>query len=238
MKALKQLLKESEQKYIDIHSVDLQREYRKYAAELFDNDMPLIPIMIKPIKSGAMVEATVNRLTGKLTLKHMILSSKYKFTEERLKNVLVHEMIHVWTIHNQLRDYGGMHGVYFSRKMDEINARGGYTITVHDVGAESAIENKKGVYIFLAHEKGSQKFLMSVLDEKAKDTLSEYLTKWYDYMTKDNVRKYETYFLLSHDNELMTYPKSRMVKTLKKFIIKDHYYAKLIANSQVLRHES
>jgi hypothetical protein len=238
MKSFQNILKESEDKYIDIHSVDLQREYRKYAAELFGNDMPYVPIEIRPIKAGACVDGLIHRLTGHQKIKRMVMSSKYKFTPERLKNVLVHEMIHVWIMHNQIREVGGMHGLHFQKKIHEINSRGGFNIGLNDDGAESAVENKKGIYVLLAHQKGTQKFLMSVLADNQKDDLSAYLFDWYDYMDAANEQVWELYYLLSNDNQLMTYPKSRMAKTLKKYIIKPDYYKSLITHSKVIRHQA
>ena len=234
MKSFKQYLLEYESEFIDIHSVDLQSLYHKYNIEYFNNELPDIPIEIRSIKAGAQVEATQNSMTQKFTLKKLVMSSKYKYTEERLKNVMVHEQIHIYLMYNQSRDTS-MHGVYFQRKMRELNARGGVTIGINDDGAVSNVENKKGIYIFLARQKGTPKFLMSVFEEKQKDILSDYLFGWYDYPDDDGEQRWEQTYVLSYDHELMTFPKARTTKTIRKFIITEPFYNSLIENSTVIR---
>lgn len=236
MKRYSQYLVEHESEFIDIHSVDLQAEYRKYNAELFSNDLPYIPIEIKPMKYGAAVDATRNKLSGRFTLTRLVMSSKYKFTAERLKNVLVHEMIHVWLMHNQVRDTD-MHGVWFQRKMREINALGGFTIGTSDVDAVSNMENKKGLYVKLAHKQDTSKYLLTVFDAKYLKEFDQHLSEWYSNMGCDpNCDPlWETYLLLSHDPQLMTYTKPRSIKGLKRYIIKEPYYTSLITDSTLIR---
>jgi hypothetical protein len=232
MKPFKQLLRESE--FIDIHSVNLKSLYRKFNAEYFNNELPDITIEIRSIAAGAEVRATQNKLSKKFTLQSLVMSSKYKYTENRLRNVFCHEMLHVFLMYNQIQDTN-MHGIFFQRKMREINAQGGVTIGLNDDGAVSNVENKKGIYIFLTHQKGTDKFLMSVLQDTQKDVLSEYLFGWYYYPDDDGEHKWEQYYLQSFDHELMIYPKARTTKTIRKFIIKEPFYDSLIENSTIIR---
>jgi hypothetical protein len=76
-----------------------------------------------------------------------------------------------------------------------------------------------------------------VFDEKYLKDFYPRFMDWYSNMDKDPEVDplWETYLVISYDSALMTYTKPRTVKTMKRFIIKQDFYDKLIAGSAIVR---
>lgn len=100
---------------------------------IFGCRLPDIPLVISDAASylGMFCYRTRTHLFGKKThydLKIRI-SSRLDLPESEIEDTLIHEMIHYWILHNNIRDTS-RHGKVFRSMMSDINGRYGRHITV------------------------------------------------------------------------------------------------------------
>lgn len=118
--------------YIDLKNYDLTNLFHEINNDCFNGELELIDIIINRSKSSTgMFQYTRNRLTGEISNERITISNVFHFTEQKLKNVLAHEMLHYW-IAKQYPKEREHHGPRFIENMNRINALGKYTITIKD----------------------------------------------------------------------------------------------------------
>jgi hypothetical protein len=116
---------------INADSINLQQEYDKLNRQLFNNELPKIPLQWSGRKTAlGHVRSLINKRTGEQKLVHLAMSTFYKTSYRQFKNTLAHEMIHVKIIASGKRDYGGKHGYLFNDEANRINGMNlGFKIT-------------------------------------------------------------------------------------------------------------
>lgn len=94
-------------------------------------ELKVIPVKINSNKNNAATfRCTINRLSRERNNQHFTFNKMLRWTQEKLNNVMAHEMIHYYltTI-----DKNDGHGHYFKQEMRRINnMNNDYTVTVKD----------------------------------------------------------------------------------------------------------
>lgn len=124
------LLNELEnQDIVDINKIDIQAEYDKLNQLLYGGKLPKLPLIFNSKRHGyARVTGLYNRATREVTLKNLEVSNQYKFTYKQFRDILAHEMIHVYQM--GVRKEKGGHGWDFHSEARRINGMGlGLNIT-------------------------------------------------------------------------------------------------------------
>lgn len=100
--------------------------YPKFNKQFFNNELPHInTIPVKAVNTNKVVARVIyNRYTKAIRFEYsqVVEFADRKYAEE----VLIHEMIHIWQIHN---DFSDMHGRSFKNKAYHIATQSPYQIT-------------------------------------------------------------------------------------------------------------
>ena len=136
----------SDSDIINPNEIDLYGEYNKLNKQLFNNQLPEVP-MKWGARKGSLghVNAMVNRRTGESKVNHLTISAFHSLPYKTFKNTLAHEMIHV----KQLTDgshymAASPHGFKFQQEANRINQMGlGFNITTksdEDLGVSDNVK--------------------------------------------------------------------------------------------------
>ena len=122
---------------VDFNEIDLQHEYNKLNELLFNGNLqPVTMLWNKRKGAHGVVKGTRNRLTGKITLKSLSMSQFLKVPYRFFKDVLAHEMIHVYWMQ---KDIDAKHGELFIQEMNRINSMGlGFNVSVKSDSSETS----------------------------------------------------------------------------------------------------
>ena len=114
---------------VDIRNIDLQQEYDKLNQLLYAGKLPKVPLMFDSKRHGyARVAGLFNRYTREVSIKYLAVSNLFKFTYKQFRDILAHELIHVYQM-GVMKEKGG-HGWDFQREARRINDMGlGFKIT-------------------------------------------------------------------------------------------------------------
>jgi hypothetical protein len=136
---------------VDFKNIDLVYEYEKLNDLLFNGELPKKggPIRIefawsKRKSAHGTTQSWVEKATGKI-VKIVITVSKFFDVKYNLfRDVLVHEMIHVYQAVNRVVEPNGNHGPVFHREMKRINGMGlGFDVDiVVNVGKHGLVMSK------------------------------------------------------------------------------------------------
>lgn len=196
---------------IDPASVDLQKEYGKLNAQLFDGKLGMYPMKWNRRKgAGALVRFQKARSwdgSFKLVIKGVEVSTYYQSTMIGFYSRLAHEMIHVFLIEQNI-DNG--HGHLFLAQMRRINAmKPGFEIKVSEnatdfiptVVAKTGKGKRFGVLIF------NNRSIRVFTPNHFTDTLSELIGGFTQAWLEG--QEFEWWF--SDDPTLMHYPAARSI---------------------------
>jgi len=112
---------------------DIQGIFNKYNSLCFDGKLPLPRIRIGHAKGylGQLRYKVKKDKSGKATYSDFSLNftQRYEMDQEKLEDVVIHEMIHYYIHYNNIQDTSA-HGVVFRKMMDDINIRFKRNITI------------------------------------------------------------------------------------------------------------
>jgi hypothetical protein len=197
---------------INTNDIDFQHEYSKLNQQLFNNELPEVPLKWDNRKASlGHVNSLRNRLTGQIKINYLALSAFYKISYRQFKNTLAHEMIHVKQIS---RDGRGNHGYSFSREADRINAMGlGYAIT--EVNTERTVvsdETKTKTLIGMIFNIDGRYYL-NVTTPSVYQTESDFVFNLFQRLVDNRkYREVEITAVESQNPQLMGYRISRSFK--------------------------
>jgi len=122
---------------VDFNEIDLQQEYNKLNQLLFKGNLqPVTMLWNKRKGAHGVVKGTRSRATGKITLKSLSMSQFLKVPYRFFKDVLAHEMIHVFWMQ---QDVNAKHGPLFVQQMNRINSMGlGFNVSVRSDSSETS----------------------------------------------------------------------------------------------------
>ena len=89
--------------------------------------IPTLSVMHSYRKSGEFLFVPVGK-RARLKVREIRISDYFDFTEEQLRNILVHEMIHYYIAYNHIED-DAAHGIEFTKIASKLNAEYGLNIT-------------------------------------------------------------------------------------------------------------
>lgn len=213
---------------------DLQAKYDRYNRELFDGQLPKIPITSRALKhvggvvkwkimrTGPAPNPTMVRLgrvskyagmdlvPGSLT---MTINSAYKRSDQGLDAILIHEMLHVYFAAVE-KDFGESHGPRFREMVRDLSAKVGFEIPLTDDTADLDLENGATPYGVLIVDRG--RVLISLMTEKVALGMSEE-----DFLKRVEGYRGEATLLLVKSDELtkfaLNYPVTRSASAKTKF---------------------
>ena len=114
---------------------DIQGIFNIYNSLCFDGKLPLPRIRIGHAKGylGQLRYKVKKDKSGKATYSDFSLNftQRYEMDQEKLEDVVIHEMIHYYIHYNNIQDTSA-HGVVFRKMMDDINIRFKRNITISD----------------------------------------------------------------------------------------------------------
>jgi hypothetical protein len=148
----------SDNDIIDFDDIDLAWEFNRLNKLLFDGKCKEVPLELSMRRMAhGHVSATINRLTGQITIKKLAISKFYNIPYKLFKDTFAHEMIHVYLLQQNINDN---HGTYFHREMNRINGMGlGFNISVtSDAGnldPSSSVRGRDVVFLIFKENSGS-----------------------------------------------------------------------------------
>lgn len=211
--------------YIKLTDLNLALEFDTFNHKYFNSKLPKIPIELKNIKPHGLCLSWKYKSTKRIEVQKIILSIRYKWTYEEFKNVLIHEMIHAELAIDQVYDFGGQHGIFFTKRMRELNEKFNLKIS-HNVENETivATENNKVYTVFLVHKTDGTKTILKCDSKYADMFLNETLNFYKD-------RRKEIFEITSDNNQLLKYPSLRSKKNSRFYKISDIIYNELLDSS-------
>lgn len=172
---------------VDFNEINIQNEFNKLNTLLFNNEIKPVTMEWGRRKSAhGHVTATRNRVTGEIKIKKLSLSTFYNIPYRFFKDVLAHEMIHVYLLQKGLNVN---HGLEFIQEMNRINAMGkGFNITVTSDASnfEVAKSNSKSnvELVFLVFDNGKSKNNVAVMNYKTYKSRGMKISRIFDSLCK------------------------------------------------------
>ena len=216
---LSEVREHTNEEIVDFNEIDLQHEYNKLNDLLFDGKLqPVTMLWNKRKGAHGVVKGSRNRATGKITLKSLSMSQFLKVPYKFFKDVLAHEMIHVFWMQ---QDVNAKHGPLFVQQMNRINSMGlGFNVSVRSDSSEtskfemSADVVKQGIeLVFSIIETDKEKNMFSVMKYDAYKEQGYRIANIYNFL----VNKKPKYRFATGEFFLSTNPKLQASKIQRSF---------------------
>ena len=131
---------------------EIQSIFTKYNELCFDGKLPMPRIRIGNAKGylGQLRYKVKKEKNGRLTYSDFSLNitQKYDLNQQKLEDVVVHEMIHYYIHYNNIQDTSA-HGAVFRKMMNDINTRFKRHITISDRSGLPVSSNNQTVKLHL-----------------------------------------------------------------------------------------
>lgn len=225
MKTFQEFINESKD-YVTIGSYDFKSLFDKINKECFYGKLELIPILVKPLKNATgRFHTKYNKQTKELKDENITISNFFHLTEEEMKNLMCHEMIHYY-ISKVLKDPEHSHGDKFQKELARVNKLG-YNVTLRDdvakhVNYDEIEDLKKPVGILLANTNVEKEVVYIILPNVDSIDWEEVS----DVSAKNKLKNIKIYFTKSPVIKKLTTPRTYKVMALKS---KYYYLYKEIA---------
>lgn len=215
---LKVLLREAKEhtndEIVDFNEINLQYEFDKLNDLLFNGELYPIEMLWNKKKSAhGTVKATMNRKTNEITLKTLSISKFLAITYKHFKDVLAHEMIHVYWLQ---KNVNAGHDYRFLQQMDRINGMGlGFNVTVKADSSQFELSNetkaKKKELVFFANKvDGEEKIRVSVFGYNLYKEDADTVGRIYKNLTTTGkYKEIRGEFYLGNNPELQRHPIQR-----------------------------
>lgn len=227
---------------VDFNEIDLQHEYNKLNSLLFKGNLqPVTMLWNKRKGAHGVVKGTRNRTTGKITLTSLSMSQFLKVPYKFFKDVLAHEMIHVFWMQ---QDVNAKHGPLFVQEMNRINSMGlGFNVSVRSDSSEtskfemSSDVVKQGMeLVCLLMNTDKDKNMLSVMKYDAYKKEAHRIIDIYNYLvnTKPKYRFAEGEFFLSTNPKLQARKIQRSFGSVSYTLIDESLANELKQNAKFL----
>ena len=165
-----------------IKKFNLEKEFQQLNRTLFNDELPPIKLSWNRKKNSRGVFRY--SIIKKGRLKKVIydnpdyppqiqISKFYNDTEENLRTILAHEMIHYWVWHNKLVDTSDSHGKAFLKKMEEVNKKKIVTVSVYDESPTHQVADtkplKSPIYALLITDFNTDKIFLNLITKSLFD---------------------------------------------------------------------
>ncbi len=178
---------------------DLQARYDQFNRAYFNGSLPTIPLSFADLKSvGGKVAYRLKRVGpapdprmvrfGRVSKYHncvldsmrLVLSTRFKRTNEHLDGILLHEMIHVHFLN--IGDFDESHGGKFLKMRRELSQLSGINVPLRDTIDSLELANPKAVtavgVLLLTKKEGGHSF--TIFSAKMAHAQSEEIEKYWD----------------------------------------------------------
>jgi predicted SprT family Zn-dependent metalloprotease len=227
---------------VDFNEIDLQHEYNKLNQLLFNGNLqPVTMLWNKRKGAHGVVKGKRNRSTGKITLTSLSMSQFLKVPYKFFKDVLAHEMIHVFWMQ---QDVNAKHGPLFKQEMNRINSMGlGFNVSVRSDSSEtSKFEVSQDAVrpgmqlVCLLMDTDKSKNMLSVMKYDAYKKEAHNIIKIYDYLINEQPKyKFaEGEFLLSTNPRLQAKTIQRNFRSVSYTIVDDTLANEIKENAKFL----
>jgi hypothetical protein len=227
---------------VDFNEIDLQHEYNKLNSLLFKGNLqPVTMLWNKRKGAHGVVKGTRNRSTGKITLKSLSMSQFLKVPYKFFKDVLAHEMVHVFWMQ---QDVNAKHGPLFVQQMNRINSMGlGFNVSVMaDSSETSKFEMSQDVVregmelVCLLMNTDKDKNMLSVMKYDAYKKEAHRIIDIYNYLvnTKPKYRFVEGEFFLSTNPKLQARKIQRSFGSVSYTLVDESLTNELKQNAKFL----
>lgn len=165
MTLLNEIKEHTDDEIVDFNEIDLKQEFEKLNKLLFNNQLHA-PQMIWNTRKGAhgTVKASRNKTTGEIKIISLSMSKFFEIPYKFFKDVLAHEMIHVYWI--EKGHFKEQHGMLFQQEMHRINSLGlGFNVTIKGDSSNYNISHdvvKKGlelIFTIISTDRQREKML-------------------------------------------------------------------------------
>jgi len=223
--------------YIDLSIDYIQNQYDDLNNLLFDGKLEKIPIKLEINKNSAARIISTKEGNQPEKLNYLGISKYFKMKKSIFRDILAHEMIHVYMIQNHIKDYGGYHGIIFKKMMDEINKKG-FNVTIVHTSHHSEINDlrvsKTKVGVAIMHNKDLDEYSITVIKKDVfLNTLENNEVKL-RYYIKNKKQNYDIYYLLSDYYKLKIYPCIRKSDS-NFYILEKDLFNEIIDNSEIIK---
>jgi hypothetical protein len=240
--ALYEAKEHTDDEIVDFNEIDLQHEYNKLNSLLFKGNLqPVTMLWNKRKGAHGVVKGTRNRSTGKITLTSLSMSQFLKVPYKFFKDVLAHEMVHVFWMQ---QDVNAKHGPLFVREMNRINSMGlGFNVSVRSDSSEtSKFEMSQDVVrqgmelVCLLMNTDKEKNMLSVMKYDAYKKEAHRIIDIYDYLvnTKPKYRFVEGEFFLSTNPKLQARKIQRSFGSVSYTLVDESLIDELKQNAKFL----
>lgn len=154
--------------------------YDKMNRLVFDGKLPQVPFVIRQMKNN--VGLVSFKYLGRTPfVTEFAISKNYDFTPEQLQRIVLHEMIHVWEVQNNV-GLDVAHGRHFEREMERIKSMG-YDVSPTEKSTDLEIQKeftgKTYTVVRVVDEKSGDVFMLfrkfdSTVEEQLKSVLSRH----------------------------------------------------------------
>ena len=211
---------------VDFNEINLQHEFNKLNELLFNNELYPIEMMWNRTRSAhGQVKAQKFRRTGEIVIKSLSISKFLAITYKHFKDVLAHEMIHIYWLQKHIN---AGHDYRFIREMDRINAMGlGFNVTLKADSSQFELsketkEKKRNLVFFITKVDNEEGSRISVIGYNLYKTKGYRVSKIYEFLTeKGKYHEVNCDFYISDNPELLRYTIQKNLNNLGYLNISD-----------------
>ena len=185
---IKEAKEHTNDEIVDFKEINLQHEFNKLNDLLFGGELYPIDMMWNKRRSThGVVKASKNTRTNQITIKSLEISQFLAITYKHFKDVLAHEMIHVYWLQKHIN---ANHDYRFIREMDRINNMGlGFNVTLTADSSQFELSNevkakKKELVFFVNQVDNEEKKRVSVFGYGLYKADGETIGRIYNNLTK------------------------------------------------------
>lgn len=138
---------------MEISAEYIKSRFDYYNKLIFGSKLPVLPISIGRARKtlGAIKYKRKYTLFGHSEIKEikMVISSYYSLSADEYDDIVIHEMIHYYIIHNKIKDTSS-HGKVFRKLMTDINRKFDRNVCISCRGLnaeQSCVDNNKYRYV-------------------------------------------------------------------------------------------
>jgi hypothetical protein len=219
-----------EDDFLNIHY--LTNLYKQFNHQLFDNKLQEYPIVVKSLKNvGAAVKSIgIRNKPETWKIQEIVFSNQIIRSEDEIKGILLHEMIHVNIIENHVIDYGGMHGIIFRNQLYDLQKKVSFKIPESENITHKLLNpeyiKKKFVIAVLLNSMHSISVYNIKLKNKILDEIKEYPIDW--------LNKYKPIIIQSDNIQLLKYPVKSTFSRLHNYVIDENLAKEILNDSEIL----
>jgi predicted SprT family Zn-dependent metalloprotease len=222
---------------VDYNQINLQKEFYKLNGELFDDKIGDVKLEWNNRKTAhGFVRASINRITKEVNIKMLSISRFYEIPYKFFKDVLAHELIHVYLLQKGIN---ADHGKEFIAEMNRINNMGlGYNVTITADASkfgisQGAIKKMELVFVIM---KMSNKLALAVMNYKTYKNEAKNISKIFNNLIKSGkYKEVNAEFYISNSSLLQKEKVQRSFRsTISYRLITDEEFNTLKSNAKYL----